>query len=63
MKLIDFVSHPEEILPTLQMMYADYRLKNMEIKDPAVRFCYNMLNRVSRRSVPQFLHLALLNCY
>nr|A0A142ZC57.1 RecName: Full=Lycopaoctaene synthase; AltName: Full=Squalene synthase-like LOS [Botryococcus braunii]AMV49169.1 lycopaoctaene synthase [Botryococcus braunii] len=48
MKYTDFLAHPDEIIPTIRMMYADYRLKNMEIKDPSVRFCYNMLNRVSR---------------
>ncbi|GLC35682.1 hypothetical protein PLESTB_000483400 [Pleodorina starrii] len=46
-KLGDILSHPDEFLPMVRMMYAA-RKASMLPKDPGLAFCYGMLNDVSR---------------
>ena len=47
-KLASMLQHPDEIVPLLQMALAARRAKMLP-KDPSLAFCYDMLNRVSRR--------------
>lgn len=42
------VDQPEEFSPLVQMAWAAHKAKRLP-KDPNLAFCYDMLNRVSRR--------------
>ena len=46
-KLADLVRHPDEIIPMLGMVVAAQKAKRLP-KDPSLKFCYDMLNKVSR---------------
>ena len=45
------ISQPEEVAPLLQMAWAAHKAKQLP-KDSNLAFCYDMLNRVSRRYAP-----------
>lgn len=47
-KLVSMLQHPDEIVPLLQMALAAKRAQLLP-KDPSLAFCYDMLNKVSRR--------------
>ena len=42
------VDQPEELQPLVQMAWAAHKAKRLP-KEPNLAFCYDMLNRVSRR--------------
>lgn len=42
------IDQPEEFSPLVQMAWAAHKAKRLP-KDPNLAFCYDMLNRVSRR--------------
>lgn len=46
-KLADTLRHPDEIIPMLGMFMAAQKAKSLP-KDPSLKFCYEMLNKVSR---------------
>lgn len=50
-KLAQLIAHPDEIVPVFRMLAAARRAKALPAlqADPALAFCYGMLNRVSRR--------------
>lgn len=48
-KLREILEHPDELVPLVQMAIAAKRVKVLP-KDRSLAFCYDMLNRVSRRS-------------
>ena len=47
-KLREVLEHPDELLPLMQMAVAAKRVKVLP-KDKSLAFCYDMLNKVSRR--------------
>jgi farnesyl-diphosphate farnesyltransferase len=47
-KLSEILRHPDEFLPLVQMAFAAERVKVLP-KDESLAFCYDMLNKVSRR--------------
>jgi len=47
-KLREVLEHPDELIPLVQMAFAAKRAKILP-KDKSLAFCYDMLNRVSRR--------------
>lgn len=47
-KLREVLEHPDELIPLVQMAFAAKRAKVLP-KDKSLAFCYDMLNRVSRR--------------
>ncbi len=47
-KLQQLIKHPDEIWPMFVMALAAERAKQLPV-DQSRAFCYNMLNRVSRR--------------
>lgn len=47
-KLREVLEHPDEVLPLMQMAIAAKRVKVLP-KDKSLAFCYDMLNKVSRR--------------
>ena len=47
-KLREILEHPDELLPLVQMAVAAKRVKVLP-KDKSLAFCYDMLNKVSRR--------------
>ena len=47
-KVLALLSRPDELWPLLQMALAARRVKRLP-QEPNLAFCYNMLNRVSRR--------------
>ena len=47
-KLRDAIEHSEELWPLLHMYFAARKAKQLP-KEPNLAFCYDMLNRVSRR--------------
>ena len=50
-KLLQLAAHPDEVVPMLRMLAAARRAKALPAlkSDPSLQFCYEMLNRVSRR--------------
>ncbi len=50
-KLREVLEHPDELVPLIQMAYMAKRAKILP-KDESLGFCYDMLNRVSRRCTP-----------
>ena len=50
-KLLQLAAHPDEVVPVVRMLAAARRAKALPAlkADPALKFCYEMLNRVSRR--------------
>ena len=42
------IDQPEELAPLAQMAYAAHKAKRLP-NEPNLAFCYDMLNRVSRR--------------
>lgn len=42
------IDQPEELSPLVQMAWAAHKAKRLP-KEPNLAFCYDMLNRVSRR--------------
>lgn len=52
-KILQLLAHPTEVVPVLRMVAAARRAKALPAlkADPALAFCYAMLNRVSRRCV------------
>ena len=46
-KLADLLRHPDEIIPMLGMVVAAQKAKRLP-QDPSLKFCYDMLNKVSR---------------
>ena len=42
------IDQPEEVPPLVQMAWAAHKAKRLP-KEPNLAFCYDMLNRVSRR--------------
>jgi len=52
-KLAQLVAHPSEFFPVVEMALAARRAKALPAlkADPSLAFCYDMLNKVSRRSV------------
>ena len=50
-KLIQVIKHPDEVWPLLVMALAAQRAKQLP-SDKSRAFCYDMLNRVSRRCPP-----------
>ena len=53
-KLREVLEHPDELLPLIQMAFLAKRAKVLP-KDESLAFCYDMLNRVSRRCKAPFL--------
>lgn len=47
-KLKEVLEHPDELVPLIQMAYMAKCAKVLP-KDESLAFCYDMLNRVSRR--------------
>ena len=47
-KACSLLSRPDELWPLLQMVLAARRAKRLP-QEPNLAFCYDMLNRVSRR--------------
>ena len=47
-KLKPFLEHPEEIWPTLQALWVARKVEKLP-KQPELAFCYDILNKVSRR--------------
>ena len=47
-KLREVLEHPDELLPLMQMAVAAKRVKVLP-NDKSLAFCYDMLNKVSRR--------------
>ena len=47
-KLSEILRHPDELLPLVQMAIAAERVKILP-KDESLAFCYDILNKVSRR--------------
>ncbi len=47
-KLTELLSRPEEMLPLVQVALAAQRAKALP-QNPDLAFCYDMLNKVSRR--------------
>ena len=50
-KLAQLVAHPSEFFPVVEMALAARRAKALPAlkADPSLAFCYDMLNKVSRR--------------
>jgi farnesyl-diphosphate farnesyltransferase len=55
-KLAQLVAHPSEFFPVVEMALAARRAKALPAlkSDPSLAFCYDMLNKVSRRFVVRF---------
>lgn len=47
------IEQPEEFAPLVQMAWAAHKAKRLP-KEPNLAFCYDMLNRVSRRFLQHF---------
>ena len=54
------VEQPEEFSPLVQMAWAAHKAKRLP-KEPNLAFCYDMLNRVSRRFLQHFTCTRLLD--
>ncbi len=54
------VEQPEEFSPLVQMAWAAHKAKRLP-KEPTLAFCYDMLNRVSRRFLQHFTCTRLLD--
>ena len=47
-KILGMLQHPQEIKPMAEMYFADKRAQQLP-QEPNQAFCYDMLNKVSRR--------------
>jgi farnesyl-diphosphate farnesyltransferase len=47
-KVKEVLLHPDELYPLLQMVVAAKKAQSLP-KEPSLAFCYDMLNKVSRR--------------
>jgi len=54
------IEQPEEFPPLVQMAWAAHKAKRLP-KEPNLAFCYDMLNRVSRRFLQHFTCTRLLD--
>lgn len=55
------ISQPEEVAPLLQMAWAAHKAKQLP-KETNLAFCYDMLNRVSRRCTPEIVRTPARLC-